>query len=116
MTNYWATAVVHDGHLYGLSGEFDKAIHLNCVDLKTGKLKWSQKKFGKASVTLAAGHLFLVTKKGDVVLARASPEKYQEKARLPLLGETRTAATIANGRLYLRDRQNVLCLDIKGNK
>ena len=116
MTNYWATAVVHDGHLYGLSGEFNKAIHLNCVDLKTGKLKWSQKKFGKASVTLAAGHLFLVTKKGDVVLAKASPEKYEEKARMPLLGETRTAATIANGRLYLRDLQNIWCLDIKDKK
>jgi hypothetical protein len=33
---------------------------------------------------------------------------------LPLLGETRTAATIANGRLYLRDRENILCLDVKG--
>ena len=116
MTNYWATAVVHEGHLYGLSGEFSKAIHLNCVDLKTGKLKWSQKKFGKTSVTLAAGHLFLVTKKGELILAKASPEKYEEKARIPLLAETRTAATIANGRLYLRDLQNIWCLDIKASK
>jgi hypothetical protein len=25
MTNYWANSVAHDGYLYGLSGEFDKA-------------------------------------------------------------------------------------------
>jgi outer membrane protein assembly factor BamB len=116
MTNYWATAVAHHGHLYGLSGEFNKAIHLNCVDLKTGKLKWSQKKFGKAAITLADGHLFLVAKKGDLVLAKANPEKYVEVARIPLLGETRTAATIANGRLYLRDLQHIWCLDINDAK
>src|SRR5262245_57828716 len=103
MMNYWANSVHHNGYLFGLSGEFDKKIHLNCVDAKNGKLMWSRKDFGKAAVTLADGHLFLVTKKGDLVLAAASPEKYEEKARVRLLGENRTAATIANGRLFLRD-------------
>jgi outer membrane protein assembly factor BamB len=113
MINYWATSVVHNGYLFGLAGEFDKTINLNCVDLKTGKLIWSHKDMGKAAVTLAAGHLIVVTKKGDVVLAPATPDGYREKGRLPLLGETRTAATISDGRLYLRDRESILCLDIK---
>lgn len=113
MINYWATCVAHNGYLFGLAGEFDRAISLNCVDVKTGKLMWSQKDMGKAAVTLAAGHLIVVTKKGDLVLAPATPAGYGEKARVPLLGETRTAATVANGRLYLRDRENVFCLDIK---
>jgi len=115
LTTYWATAVHHEGHLYGISGEFSGTLHLNCVEVKTGKLKWSQKEFGKAALTLADGHLFITTKKGDLVLVEASPEKYNEKARVEgLLGDTRTAPTIANGRLYLRDLQNVLCLDIRG--
>ncbi len=114
MTNYWATSVAHDGHLYGLSGEFDKKIHLNCVELKTGKLKWSRPDFGKAALTLADGHLFITTKKGDLVLARATPERYEEKARVGLLGENRTVPTIAQKRLFLRDRENVYCLDIGG--
>jgi outer membrane protein assembly factor BamB len=114
MMNYWANAVEHEGYLYGLSGEFNKKIHLNCVDAKDGKLMWSRKDFGKASVTLADGHLFLVTKTGDLVLAAASPKKYEEKARLTPLGENRTAATISSGRLFLRDRENILCLDIQG--
>jgi outer membrane protein assembly factor BamB len=112
MTNYWANSVVSDGHLYGLHGEFSKRIDLRCVELATGKVKWSQNGFGKAAVLLADGHLFITTKKGDLVLARATPEKYDERARVTLLGENRTMATLANRRLYLRDREKVLCLDV----
>ncbi len=117
MTTYWANAVVHDGHLYGVSGEFNSVINFNCVELKTGKLAWSKERFGKASVTLADGHLFVTTKAGDLVLIRATPKGYEEKARLPkLLGDNRTVPTIAEGRLYLRDRKQILCLDIAGRK
>ena len=56
---------------------------LNCVDWKTGKLKWSEKDFGKAAVTLADGHLWITTKKGDLLLVRANPMKYEEVARAP---------------------------------
>jgi outer membrane protein assembly factor BamB len=115
MLNYWANAVAFDGHLYGLSGEFnEKKMDLNCVDLNTGELKWSKKNFGKAAITLADGHLFITTKKGDLVLVPANPKKYEEKARVTLLEENRTVPTIADKRLYLRDRQNIYCLDIAG--
>jgi outer membrane protein assembly factor BamB len=115
MMNYWANAVEHNGYLYGISGEFnEKKMDLNCVDLKTGKLMWSDKNIGKAAVTLADGHLWITTKKGDLVLAPASPTKYEEKARVSILGENRTSPTIAEKRLYLRDRKNIYCLDIAG--
>ncbi len=115
MMNYWANAVAHDGHLYGLSGEFDKRIDLNCVELKTGKRKWSRPSFGKGAILLADGHLFITTKKGDLVLVRATPERYEEKARLAgFLGENRTVPTLANKRLYLRDLQQIYCLDVAG--
>jgi outer membrane protein assembly factor BamB len=110
--NYWANSVVHDGHLYGLSGEFSKRIDLNCVDLKTGKLKWSEADFGKGALTLADGHLFVTTKKGDLVLVRADPTKYDERARVTRLGENRTVPTLAHRRLYLRDRDSIVCLDL----
>jgi outer membrane protein assembly factor BamB len=113
MTTYWANAVAHEGYLYGLSGEFDKRMDLHCVDLKTGALKWSQPSFGKAAALLADGHLFITTKKGDLVLVRATPERYEEKTRLDgFLGENRTVPTLANKRLYLRDLQYIYCLDV----
>src|SRR5439155_26128083 len=107
MTTYWANAVEHQGYLYGVSGEFDKRLDLNCVDVKTGKLQWSQKDFGKAAITLADGHLWIATKAGDLVLVHCNPKAYQEKARVVgFLGDNRTVPTIANGRLYVRDLQN----------
>jgi outer membrane protein assembly factor BamB len=112
MANYWANSVAHEGHLYGLSGEFSDKIHLNCVDLKTGKLIWSRKDFGKGAITLADGHLFMTTKAGDLVLVEANPKGYQEKARVKMLGDNRTVPTIADGRMYLRDRQNILCVGV----
>ncbi len=112
MTTYWANAVIHDGYLYGLSGEFDKVIDLNCVELATGKLMWSRKKFGKAALTLAQGQLFLVTKTGDLVLVHCNPKGYLERGRVRLLGDNRTVPTLADRRLYLRDLQNIYCLDV----
>lgn len=112
MINYWANSVAHNGHLYGFSGQFDERIDLNCVEIKTGKLKWTHKGIGKGSVLLADGHLFITTKKGELVLVRATPESYQEASRISMLGENRTVPTLADGRLYLRDREHVLCLDV----
>ncbi len=95
--------------------ELDKQIDLNCVDLETGALRWSQKKFGKAAITLAQGHLWIVTKTGDLVLVHANPKGYLEVARVRnLLGDNRTVPTPANRRLYLRDLRNIYCLDIAG--
>src|SRR5260370_41036890 len=112
MLNYWANAVAHDGYLYGISGEFnEKKMDVNCVDLKTGRLMWSKKDFGKAAVTLADGHLWITSKKGDLVLVKANPMKYEEVARATLLTENRTSPTIADKRLYLRERKNIYCLD-----
>jgi outer membrane protein assembly factor BamB len=118
MINYWATAVAHDKHLYGPAGEYDKVADLNCVDLTNGKIAWSQPKFGLSSVTLADGHLFITTRNGELVLAAASPKAYQEKARIKLLekGRYAVAPTIADKKLYLRDRKHVYCLDIAGKK
>jgi len=112
MLSYWANSVFHEGHLYGFCGEFSKRIDLRCVDMADGKVKWSKDGFGKGSVTLADGHLFITTKKGDLVLVRATPERYEEKGRVTILGENRTVGTIANKRLYLRDKEKILCLDI----
>lgn len=116
MENYWANSVYHDGYLYGITGHFDvKKMHLNCVDAKSGKLMWTVKNYGKCALTLADGHLFITHFSGEVVLAACNPKKYEEKARAKVLNERRpTNATIANQRMYVRDHDNIYCLDIAG--
>jgi outer membrane protein assembly factor BamB len=114
MENYWANSVYHDGYLYGITGHFDvKKMHLNCVDAKTGKLMWTVRDYGKCALTLAEGQLYITMNQGDVVLAACNPQKYEEISRFTLLGKkNRGPATIADKRLYLRDHDNVYCLDI----
>lgn len=117
LKTYWANAVHDRGYLYGISGEFSGILSLNCVELRTGKLVWSQPRFGKAALTWADGHLFVVTKAGDLVLVEATPAAYREKARVQgLLSDNRTVPTIANGYLYLRDRKHILCLDLRSRR
>lgn len=114
MENYWANSVYYDDHLYGITGHFHETrMHLNCVDANTGKLMWSERDYGKSAVTVADGYLYITTFKGDVVLAKCNPQKYEEVSRAKLLAERRpTNATIAEKRLYLRDHDNIYCFDI----
>ena len=65
--------VMLDGHIYG----FDEK-KLACVDLKTGEQKWTQGDFGKGSVMLADGKLIILSEKGKLVIAPASPDGYKE--------------------------------------
>jgi outer membrane protein assembly factor BamB len=112
MICYWATPIAHEGHLYGFAGEFDKRIDFRCIDLADGKVKWSKEGFGKGALLYADGQLIATTKAGDLVLVRATPTAYEERARVELLGSNRTVPTLSRKRLYVRDLANILCLDV----
>lgn len=117
MKSYWATAVLHDKHLYGISGEHEGVADLNCVELATGKRVWSQSRFGRANLTLADGHLYIVTIDGQLVVAPATPKGYQEKGRAKILmapDRYVNSPTISDKKLYLRDQKQIVCLDIGG--
>lgn len=117
MKNYWATAVLHNGYLYGISGEYEGVANLNCVDAKTGKLAWSKERFGRANLTLADGHLYLITIDGQLVVVPANSKEYQEKGRakvLPAMDRYVNSPTISDKKLYLRDQKSIVCLDLAG--
>ena len=52
---------------------------------------------------------------GDLVLAKASPEKYEELARATVLMNRpcRAPIALADGRLYGRDGRKLVCWDLK---
>jgi outer membrane protein assembly factor BamB len=82
--------------------------------LKTGKVQWTQKPFGCASMVLADGHLIALTEKGDLVLLRPSPKSYQEISRAHVLTfPCRAEIALANGRLYARDDENLMCWNLQ---
>jgi len=116
MKNYWATAVYHDKHLYGISGEYEGVVNLNCVEAATGKLVWSQERYPRANMTLADGHLYILTIEGNLVVAPATPKGYQEKGKTKVLDAARyiNAPAIADKKLYAKDLKSIICVDIAG--
>lgn len=109
------TPVVHEGHIYGQIRQRGKG--LKCVELATGKEKWNQEQGihpAYCSVILVGDKLLMLMHNGELVLAEATPEGYREWARTKMLGATYSHPAISDGRLYLRDDRELVCLDLMG--
>jgi outer membrane protein assembly factor BamB len=113
MKNQHGGLIVLDGYLYGSD---DPGI-LTCIDLKTGETKWRNRGPGKCSLALADGMLFCRSERGPVTLVKATPEAYKELGRFDQPDRSSAQAwphpVIADGRLYLRDQDVLLCYDIR---
>jgi len=58
--------------------------------------------------------LIVLDEHGDLSLARATPESYQELARATVLTKPcRSPIALANGRLYGRDTKKLVCWNLK---
>jgi outer membrane protein assembly factor BamB len=110
-------SVLLDGYLYGTGGELTQ-----CVDFKTGEVKWSKARaVSPASVCYADGRLYLHGEnEGDVALLEATPEGYRERGHFtpPNMPEKGNAKAwqypvISDGRLYIHDWGTLWCYDVK---
>ncbi|HEX8915689.1 MAG TPA: PQQ-binding-like beta-propeller repeat protein [Humisphaera sp.] len=111
----WQTPVLVNGHLYGFDnvGGAGPVSHLTCLDAATGARAWQQARYGKGNLIAADGKLFIVTFDGELVIARALPKGYAELGRAKVVGRTRQAPSLASGLLYLRDDEDVVCVDVR---
>ena len=84
---------------------------LSCVELEKGEEQWRQRGFSYGTLAFADSHLVVLGEKGNLALVEATPEAYRERATAQLLGKRcYTPPTIANGKLYLRDENTIICL------
>ncbi len=112
LRNLLNSSVLHEDHLYG----FDVGI-LKCVDARTGEEKWKARGFQRGSLIAADGHLIVLGEEGRLALVEATPAGFREKASAQILeGRSWTMPTLANGRLYLRNQSELLCLDMIGRR
>jgi len=120
MQNHHGGMILLDGYLYGASGGNEGGA-LACLDFKTGKVMWDQRESvgrrAKGSVTLADGRLYYRMENGTMVLIEPNPEQYIERGRFEQPDRSRLPAwpypVIANGKLYIRDQDVLLCYDVK---
>ncbi|MGH9323231.1 MAG: PQQ-binding-like beta-propeller repeat protein [Vicinamibacteria bacterium] len=109
MKNKFTSSVLHEGYIYGL----DEAI-LACIDARTGERKWKGGRYGYGQLLLASGHLVVLTEGGDLALVRATPEKFDERARIPAIeGKTWNHPAIADGILLVRNLREMAAFDLR---
>ena len=110
MRNHFSSSILHDGHIYG----FDNAT-LKCISAETGEQQWAKRGFGKGSLIYADGQLIVLSDRGTLVQAEATPEGYRETGRVQALeGKCWTAPSLAGGKLYLRSQNEMVSYDLKG--
>jgi outer membrane protein assembly factor BamB len=113
---HYSTPVHREGFLYGLHGRHDLpgGTELRCVEWATGKVRWSKPGLSGANVLLARDSLLVLTEKGELIRAEAKPDGYRELARAQILGSgVRAYPALANGRLYARDKRQLVCVDLR---
>jgi outer membrane protein assembly factor BamB len=114
LSNHYATSVYHDGYLYGFHGRQEYGPSFRAVELRTGTVKWSQDQFRAGSVTLVGDRLLILRESGELLLAPASPQAFRPIARAQVLqGVLRPYPAIADGFLYVRNENTLLCLDLR---
>jgi outer membrane protein assembly factor BamB len=114
MQNHHGGVLLIGDYLYGFD---DHNRGLTCLELKTGKVMWTNPSVGKGSVTYADGMLITRSEHGPVGLVEASPKEYVEKSRFDQPDRSSAPSwpypVVANGHLYLRDQDIMLCYDIR---
>ena len=116
LANKHGGVVLVGDHLYGCND--DQAV-LICAKLLTGEIVWKERGSGKNSVALTAadGHLYARFADGTLALVPADPAGYREISSFKIPGSgdrpSWSHPVIADGRLYLREGDEILCYDIR---
>ena len=134
MSNDVVSSVLFDNHIYGFDlFDVQAKTHrtsrgiFRCIDFMTGEVRWSNGDgkprrapkhdpanpiIGHTSVLVADGKLVLFNDTGELILARATAEKYEELGRVELLGGeiVWTQPALSANRLYVRNHSIAACV------
>jgi outer membrane protein assembly factor BamB len=118
MQNHHGGMIVVDGALYGANGGNGGGT-MACIDFKTGETLWRDRKGPKGSLLYADGRLYLRSEEDAIVLVEPSKKGFVERGRFEQPDRSSSPAwahpIIANGKLYIRDQELLLCYDVKAN-
>ena len=120
-----STPVVLPDHIYGSCsyGQF------RCLKTDTGERVWEtfepttgrSERWGNAFIVAQGNRYFLFNEKGDLIMARLTPEKYQEVGRVKLIEPNNRDAgrlvvwshpAFANRSVYARNDMEIVCASL----
>ena len=120
-----STPVIEGDHIYGVCSYGE----LRCLDLKTGDRIWStfdatskeSARWGTAFLVKHEDRYFLFSEGGDLIIARLTPEKYDEIGRAHLLDPTGPSQrrevvwshpAFANRNVYARNDREIVSVSL----
>jgi outer membrane protein assembly factor BamB len=115
-TNMYNTVAVYENAVFGFGGN-KRVGFLHCTDFEDGRLLWKEDgdEWTKdQNLIIADGLIFALTKQNELVMAEASRDGYRELGRVALgleLGRPQQP-TLANGRMYIRGVDSVVCYQV----
>jgi len=99
-------------YFFGSSGDFGPSF-LTAINARTGEIAWQDRSFAKVSFVRADGKVILLDEDGNLGLVTLSPEGLKVLARAPVAAAVSwTVPTLIGTTLYVRDRVNVMALDV----
>ncbi len=119
------TPVIRDGYIYGVCSYGE----LRCLDEDTGKRVWmtreptggTETRWANAFIVAQGDRYFLFNEKGDLVIARLTPEGYRQIDRAHILDPTGKALqrrivwshpAFANRCLFARNDKEIVCVSL----
>jgi outer membrane protein assembly factor BamB len=107
MRNMLNSSVLVNGFIFGIDGDVkNRSTGLNCVDPRTGAVKWAanETSVGGGSLTAADGKLIVLSETGELIVAEASADSFKPLARARILGgKCWTAPVLSGGRIFARN-------------
>ena len=117
MRNHFNSSLLIGGHIYGMDdNNGSKTGNLRCIDLETGKVKWTEPSVRPGGLMAADGKLIAIAEKGELVIVEASPEGFKPISRAQVIGgKCWTVPVLSNGRIYCRNAEgDLVCVDVRG--
>ena len=106
-------AMLIDGVLYFSSGGKGSQAILSAVDATSGQIVWQQRSIQKATFVWADRKLITLDEDGTLMIAHPSREGFRIAASAPLLSRLSwTPPVLVGSRLYIRDRREMMCVDL----
>jgi outer membrane protein assembly factor BamB len=122
-----STPFLEEASIYGVCSYGQ----LRCLKLDTGERLWEtlrattpddkEMRWANAFLVRNGDRFFLFNEKGDLIIAKLSPQGYEEISRAHVLEPTNTAAgrdvlwshpAFANRRMYARNDREIICVDL----
>jgi outer membrane protein assembly factor BamB len=109
----FSNPVLYGDDIYGL----DEGT-LACVDVATGERVWRGQRYGHGQLLRQDDLLVILSEAGQVALVQANPEAFHELGRVKALKGDKTwnCPALANGRLYVRNSQQMACFDLRSGR